>query len=153
APGLVSDLAIQREPEFNVAYWNLHSRRLARGGDGYTVDGRPLAFFHFSGFDPDSPLVLSRHQDRIDVQANPVLEPILAESAAGVLTEGHAVSRRWPYTYGALGDGTHLDSSLRALYDAFTDDQERHGRPTPTPFDLEGARVFDDWLKSQAPGA
>ena len=40
APGFLSDFAIVREPEYNVAYWNLHSRRLEREGDRYLVDGR-----------------------------------------------------------------------------------------------------------------
>ncbi|HEY2216919.1 MAG TPA: hypothetical protein VGH21_05445, partial [Solirubrobacteraceae bacterium] len=64
APGLVSDHAIVRAPQFNLAYWNLHSRELEHDGEGYRVDGESLAFFHFSGFDPSSPDVLSRHQSR-----------------------------------------------------------------------------------------
>ena len=90
APGFLTDFAIVRDPEYNVAYWNLHGRRLERDDGGYKVDGRPLAFFHFSGFDPDHPLVLSRYQDRIDVLADPVLERLLAEYAAEVNGEGHA---------------------------------------------------------------
>lgn len=153
APGLVGDLAIVRDPEYNVAYWNLHGRRLERHGQEHLVDGRPLAFFHFSGFDPEHPLVLSRHQDRVDVLADPVLERLLAEYAAGVMGEGYAISRHWPYSYGAMGDGTQLDETLRALYDVFTDEHEQRGQRSPSPFDLEGIRIFDDWLKGQAPGA
>ncbi len=73
APGLVSDHAVVREPQYNTAYWNLHSRRLEHDGERYTVDGRPLAFFHFSGFDPQKPEVLSRHQSRVAVGENPAL--------------------------------------------------------------------------------
>ena len=73
-PGFLTDFAIVRDPEFNVAYWNLHSRRLERNGGEYLVDGRPLAFFHFSGFDPARPLSLSLHQNRIDVTLHPPLE-------------------------------------------------------------------------------
>ena len=29
APGFVSDLRIVRDPRYNIAYWNLHSRALA----------------------------------------------------------------------------------------------------------------------------
>ena len=105
-PGFLPDLAIVRDPEYNLAYWNLHARELQRDAVGYKVDGRPLAFFHFSGFDADHPLVLSRYQNRVDVLANPVLEQLLAEYAAEVNSEGHALSRKWPYSYGALGDGT-----------------------------------------------
>ena len=42
APGFLSDLAIVRDPEYNLAYWNLHERRLEHDGGRYLVDGRPL---------------------------------------------------------------------------------------------------------------
>jgi glycosyltransferase involved in cell wall biosynthesis len=150
APGFLTDLAIVRDPEYNVAYWNLHERRFERGQGGYLVDGRPLAFFHFSGFDADHPLALSRYQDRVDVTANPALERILAEYAAEVNGAGHATSRKWPYSYGALGDGTRLDDTLRAMYDAFVDE---HDGKVPSPFTLDGVRAFQTWLAEQAPGA
>ena len=95
-------------------------------------------FFHFSGFDPDHPLVLSRYQDRVDVLADPVLERLLAEYATEVNSEGHAVSRKWPYSYGALGDGTlELDDTVR-------DDVRAILRTSwvgelPSPFTLDGA--------------
>ena len=146
-PGFVPDLAIVRDPEYNVAYWNLHARKLERDGVGYKVDGRPLAFFHFSGFDADHPLVLSRYQDRVDVLADPVLEQLLAEYAAEVNTEGHALSRKWPYSYGALGDGTRVDHTVRDMYDEFADEQSGD---VPSPFTLEGVDAFANWLNGQA---
>jgi glycosyltransferase involved in cell wall biosynthesis len=116
------------------------------------VDGKPLAFFHFSGFDPDRPLSLSRHQNRIDVTTHPVLERILAEYADHVMQSGHAVSRNWPYTYAALGDGTEINDFVRSLCEEFADDQERHGSPDPSPFTLAGAQRFHTWLTEEAPG-
>jgi len=55
APGLVSDLAILRDPGLNLAYWNLQGRDLTQTPEGWQVDGQPLVFFHFSGFDPRRP--------------------------------------------------------------------------------------------------
>jgi Glycosyl transferases group 1 len=150
APGFLSDLAIVRDSEYNVAYWNLHGRSLEIRDGRYLVDGRPLAFFHFSGFDPKHPLVLSRYQDRVDVLADPVIEQILRDYAAELADAGHEVSRNWPYTYRALGDGTQLDDTLRALYDDFAD--ERDGE-TLSPFTSEGASTFMSWLQEQPPGA
>lgn len=150
APGFVSDLAIVREPEYNVAYWNLHSRRLERDGTGYKVDGRPLAFYHYSGFDPDHPLSLSRHQDRVDVSANPSLRELLQDYATEIMSEGHAVSRQWPYGFAAMGDGTRLDDTLRGLYDEYSDQRPA---TADSPFTLAGARSFVGWLTSQAPDA
>ena len=149
-PGFLPDLAIVRDPEYNVAYWNLHARSLERDDGGYKVDGRPLAFFHFSGFDPDHPLVLSRYQNRVDVLADPVLEQLLAEYAGEVNAEGHSVSRKWPYSYGALGDGTTVDDTVREMYDEFADEQSGE---VPSPFTLEGVHAFAQWLNAQAPDA
>ncbi len=150
APGFLSDLAIVREPEYNVAYWNLQERKLSYEGGRYLADGRPLAFFHFSGFDPTHPLVLSRHQNRIDVTADPLLGGLLGGYADRVLAEGYADSRQWPYSYAALGDGTRLDNTLRSLYDDFASE---NGEGLPSPFTLDGARIFERWVREQAPGA
>ena len=52
APAFFDDIAIVREPEFNVATWNLTHRR-ATGTAPYEIliNDRPLVFYHFSGFD------------------------------------------------------------------------------------------------------
>src|SRR5262249_17502962 len=92
-PGLMPDYAVVRDPEFNVAYWNLHARGLDHDGQRYTVDGRPLAFFHFSGFDPDRPEQLSRHQTRIKLAERPVLAQICREYAADLEEGGHPTAR------------------------------------------------------------
>ncbi len=48
--------------------------RAGRAGDGsYTAGGRPLRFMHYSGFDPATPDVLSKHQTRVRVADDPVL--------------------------------------------------------------------------------
>ena len=46
---------VLRDRGANVAYWNLDTRALEHGPDGYTVDGEPLRFMHLSGFDPSDP--------------------------------------------------------------------------------------------------
>lgn len=49
-----------RDPGANVAAWNLITRRVEETAGGYLVDGVPLRFFHFSGFDPERPYLLSK---------------------------------------------------------------------------------------------
>jgi hypothetical protein len=52
APGLFPDVEVLRHDGYNLAYWNLASRPVARDGDGtYRAGGVPLVFPHFSGVD------------------------------------------------------------------------------------------------------
>ena len=148
-PGFVSDCAIVREPEYNVAYWNAHGRPLTFAEDGYRVDGRPLRFFHFSGFDPANPEVLSRHQTRLSLGDHPVLRRLCAQYARAALDEGYETARNWPYTFGRLADGTPITPALRALY-AFGEDE---GALTESPFTPSGCSAFLAWAAEQQPGA
>jgi glycosyltransferase involved in cell wall biosynthesis len=151
APGLVSDFSVVREPEFNIAYWNAHSRRLEHDDKRgrYTVGGRPLAFFHFSGFDPEQPHLLSRHQTRVRASENPALLRIMREYAAETLDSGYAQASRWPYTWEMLPVGVRFDRALRVLYDAAREE----GALTLSPFTAEGCAELLSWLAEPAPGA
>lgn len=74
APLYFEGVHVLRDDACNVAYWNLHERTLTASGEGYLVNGRPLAFYHFSGFDPARPDVLSVHQSRYHLSELPVLK-------------------------------------------------------------------------------
>jgi glycosyltransferase involved in cell wall biosynthesis len=150
APGFLDDYAIVRDPEYDVAYWNLASRRFEFDNGGYRVNGRSLGFFHFSAFDPEHPLILSRFQDRIEVGREPALERLLSEYAAELIDAGHRVARDWPYSYAVWGDGIRPDELARELYDKFS---EERGDRAPSPFSPDGMRAFTDWLATNAPGA
>lgn len=105
APGLVSDLALLRTPALNLAYWNLEGRELTRDGDSWRVDGESLGFFHFSGFDPTRPELLSKHQDRIKILAGSALAGLLKDYAAHLLRNGHSQAKATPYGHRAFPSG------------------------------------------------
>jgi hypothetical protein len=149
APGLLSDLAIVRAPQYNVAYWNLHSRRLEHDGARYSVNRRPLAFFHFSGFDPLKPAELSIFQDRVSLSDDPVLDRICREYTEDTLGEGLVAARTWPYTFGMLGNDVPLDDTLRRLFRV----AEERGDVDGSPFDRHAAETFVDWVTAQQPDA
>ncbi len=110
APGLIPRLAILRDEGYNVAYWNLPSREVTRDGERYTVNGRPLRFFHFSGYDPDHPDRLSKHQDRIDL-GGPI--PCCASSATAT---ARRLAARGPrgLAHAALRLGTRSPTARRS---------------------------------------
>lgn len=149
APGFVSRCAIVREPEYNVAYWNAHSRLLADGDGQVTVNGRPLAFFHFSGFDPGVPTELSRHQDRIRLDEHSALARLCARYAGEVQAADYARTHGWRYTWDWLADGTPFTPPLRRLFARAEDE----GLLAGAPFDDDGCEAFLNWAGGQQEGA
>ena len=70
------DHHIIRDPGFNVAYWNLDARKISKDEDRYLVNGQPLRFFHFSGYRPETPWILSKYvasSPRVLLSEQPVL--------------------------------------------------------------------------------
>ena len=116
APGLFTGFAIVRDPGYNVAYWNLNARRIERVEDGVRVNGQPLYFFHFSGFDPKDPETFSRHQNRFRLST---LEPAVQELALkyrdDLFAQGYEVCRTWPYTHGRFSNGLPIPDIGRPL--------------------------------------
>ena len=113
APGLVESFHVLRDPGYNVAYWNLAGRDVRRAGAGYEVNGRPLRFFHFSGFDPRVPGRLSKHQNRIGLSERPALRELCDAYGADLLREGFEEAIAWPYSWAELPGGIPLDKALR----------------------------------------
>lgn len=141
-PTLFTSTRLVRDETYNVAYWNLHSRRLARRGRGYTVNGRPLTFFHFSGFDPRRPTALSKHQTRHEVAQGSALATLLGEYAERQFAEGFLDSCTWGYGLSSFGNGLRLDPVMRRLYLSLEPaERERFGNP----FDTDDDGCFLAW--------
>ncbi len=63
-PIFYNQVFILKDPGFNVSYWNLQEREITKEGDYFFVNGKPLYFFHFSGYDPERPHEISKYQNR-----------------------------------------------------------------------------------------
>lgn len=148
APGMWPGIDVLRDPSFNIAYWNLPTRHLEDDGGGYRVDGEPLHFFHFSGFDPRAPAVLSKHQNRVEVSADPVLARICREYANQLLGQGFEQAHGWPYGWDELPNGFRIDRAARQV---FRDGAET-GTLKTSAFSRPGAEEFVDYLRESADG-
>ena len=147
APGLVPSFHVLRDPGYNVAYWNLPTREVKRQGDGWTVNGRPLRFFHFSGFDAMQPQLLSKHQNRIQLTDHPALRQLCQLYATRLLDRTSAGRPPWSYKYDRLADGTTIDAAIRLGYRRALE----AGEATKSPFTPAGTRELLRWLAT-APG-
>lgn len=145
-PGLAEDHMLLRDPGFNLAYWNLATRKVVKGeSGGYRVNGEPLRLFHFSGFDPKRPHMLSKYQDRIRLPDEPALAELCADYAEALWATGHEQSSTWPYNYDETHSGIALNPLLRDAYrDATADDV------TGSLFDAAGEQEFLDWCNAPA---
>ncbi|MFI4902378.1 MAG: hypothetical protein ACHP91_03110 [Burkholderiales bacterium] len=85
-PAQFDDVAIVREPGWNVGAWNLDERALAVAADGYTANGRPLVFFHFSGHERAPP-------------ATPALRALAADYVGDLARCGQARCATLPYDF------------------------------------------------------
>jgi glycosyltransferase involved in cell wall biosynthesis len=111
-PGFFPSHAILFNPTYNVAYWNLHDRRLGVQGDRYTVNGEVLTFFHFSGYSPFDPSNLSKHQNRHELRDDTVLNALCDEYRRAVFNNGYEVTAGWPFSYETLPNGVRLPLRL-----------------------------------------
>lgn len=151
------DYVIDRDPGMNVAWWNIHDRPIDVTGSAPTVLGTPLRFVHFSGYDPQQPDLLSKHQlprPRTDHAVGTGMRT-LADAYGRRLTElGHVERRRGAYPWNRSHDGVELTTELRrAVRDAALDEIERLGevRSVPDAFDPDGG--FAAWVAEHVDGS
>lgn len=115
-PGMYSGVFINRNPGWNVAYWNLKHRSVSEADGEFTVNGEPLQFFHYSGFS-GAAKTLSKHQDRYTKQsAGPAVEKLCGGYASMLEANGMAETSRIPYAYGTFADGTPIPDFARYIY-------------------------------------
>jgi glycosyltransferase involved in cell wall biosynthesis len=116
-PARYASTCIHRDPGCDVAYWNLYNRVIDLDGDPYTVNGVPLKFYHFSGFSPDRPDLLSKHQNRYTFQDRPELRPLFQDYAQRLRGNGFDAVKNWPYSYdGVATMGVRMPDIARALW-------------------------------------
>lgn len=145
---LFDHIAVEKDTGYNVAYWNLHSRRIENENGRWLCNGKPLYFFHFSNFKPEAPDILSAFQDRVRLSDEPVLRDLFSLYIDRLLHHGYNESRSWPYTHGRYADGGKITDADRRVYRAlgnrrFQEDPfDRSRYPLPLKAAMRAATVF-----------
>lgn len=145
APCFLDRLEILRHRGYNVAYWNLQERLpLAPSGDGWSVDGEPLRFIHFSGLNPDQPNLVSKHQNRFRLSdLGRAYRELVGAYLHALEAAGLEQTRRLAYRYSAFDDGTVIPERARRLFRDLGESRRRFGDPFRT-----GAGSFLEWLRA-----
>ncbi|WP_054467253.1 glycosyltransferase [Planktothricoides sp. SR001] len=98
-PSRFDHVYISRHPGINAAYWDLSNRCPEYIDRTYIVNGVPLNFFHFSGYDPDKPDIISKHQNRFTFSDLPQLKPLFEGYRERLKANGWDSFRNFPNAY------------------------------------------------------
>ena len=100
APVFFEKVRVEKHLGYNVAYWNLHERKVNQRGEQYWVnDQYELQFFHFSGYNINAPEVLSVHQDRFQLSDRPDIQPLFAQYRNTMAQNGQAFFKQFRCSY------------------------------------------------------
>jgi glycosyltransferase involved in cell wall biosynthesis len=152
-PGLFRHTVV-RDPRLALGYWNLHER---------TLDG--ARFFHFSGYRPETPWLLSMEclvRPRVALSADSALRQLCDSYRNRLLRAGLSDSGKVArYGFAELPDGSPVTRQMRRLFHAAWLKAEQ-ARVEPDPFGLaaekvpphpfgdDGGLAFQQWLSSPA---
>ncbi|MFH1329843.1 MAG: glycosyltransferase, partial [Actinomycetota bacterium] len=149
APSLF-DCHLVKDVTVNVAYWNLGPREVTSSEDGYEVNGEPLTFFHFSGYDPRRPWLLSKHaglSPRALLSEKPALRRLCDEYAGELFAAGYDEVSRYALDQGALPDGVVLDERARRVYREAVTPVDPTARQEGVPNPLTNPTGLVAWLR------
>jgi len=147
APALFDDITILRDPQYNVSTWNLTHRR-ATGSAPYEIEinGRPLVFYHFSGFDSGAQLtMLDRYGSH-----SPVLYDFRDWYIDRCEYFGQSTLGEIPCVYAHYKSGIKIENAHRVLYRR-REDLLNH---FPDPFDdSDPSRSYRHWYRNHIENA
>lgn len=113
APAFFDDIAILRNPGFNVATWNLtHRKASGKAPWNITINGQPLTFYHFSGFDSGAQLTML---DRYGKES-PVLFDLRDWYLAECEKYGQSLLGNRPSKWANYNNGETITKQQRVLY-------------------------------------
>ncbi|HEY5515462.1 MAG TPA: glycosyltransferase family 4 protein [Pengzhenrongella sp.] len=148
-PGLW-DCAFLHDPGYNVAYWNLDNRPVERRDGVLHAGGSPLRFFHFSGYRPERPWILSKYvadNPRVVLSDHPVVQELCDDYGRRAQAEGMRPGSIAPYRFSTLTDGTPIGKVMRGLYRAAVLRADAGIAPyPPAPFTPAGDAALRGWF-------
>jgi hypothetical protein len=113
---LFENISIITNTGYNVAYWNLHSRRIGYDKNKWSCNNEQLYFFHFSSYKVECPDQISKYQNRISISDQPQLCKLFALYKELLIRNGYTNTTNWPYTYSSFTNGKKIDALFRKIY-------------------------------------
>jgi hypothetical protein len=109
---------------------------------GFEVDGEPLGFYHFTGFDSGAHRIMAVK----NAAASPAVQQLIGWYAREIEVADHDPISRWPWAFGSFSDGTPITRLHRWLYRENGDLQQAF----PDPYDATPGRpTFLGWCDTE----
>jgi glycosyltransferase involved in cell wall biosynthesis len=142
---------IERSPTYNVAYWNIDQRMLWIKGRVPMIDDEPLRFFHFSGYEPNTPHWLCKYQvhaPRTLLSEHASLATLCTEYGAALEAAGYGQPGLHAYGWGQAFPQLSMTKAMRRMFhgELVKSDVNSAVERPPSPFKAHGAKLFRDWL-------
>lgn len=141
APCFFDNIRVLRSPAFNVATWNI-TQREATGSmaTGVSINGEPLGFYHFSGFDSGAQeVMLNKYGSN-----SPVLYELREWYIDTCRQKGQEEMGQLPSRYASYEDGTPIRREERVLYRQ----REDLRAAFPDPFSTAGNGGYRAWYRA-----
>ena len=134
-PAFFPGVAIIRNGRYNLATWNITTRCLGKRDDGtYLVDGEPLGFYHFTGFDSGAHRIMAAKNSG----NNPFMAELIEWYSDRVRDLDDDKYTKRPWAFGCFSDGTPINSDQRLIYRLRRDLQKAY----PNPYSASGYKVW-----------
>ena len=147
-PALFADVHIVRDAGCNVAYWNLPERNTTLTSSGSGAHDSGCRFFHFSGFEPERPGIVTRYSSRPTMANIGPAAALFARYVDLLSAQGYFECRDWPYAFGAFDNGVPIPDVARRLYQEIATAVDQFG----DPFQVSGSHSYFRWLNEPAEG-
>lgn len=138
-PAFFDSLKIMKSSRHNVATWNLRTREFRGSRDaGYTVDGEPLGFYHFTGFDSGAHNAMAEK----NAGGNTAVRELIDWYTAATRELAKDPLAQVPWAFTKFSDGRVISQAQRIVFRDRPDLQALF----PNPFD---ASTFLAWWDQQ----
>lgn len=143
-PALFDGVGVSKSPRHNVATWNLTTRQMTQGDDGaYLVEGEPLGFYHFTGFDNGSHRIMANR----NAPGNQAVQSLIQWYEDSTRDLAQDPLSKVPWAFGRYSNGQPIERVHRFIYRERRDLQQAF----EDPFAVDGSGGFHGWMSKQGP--
>jgi lipopolysaccharide biosynthesis glycosyltransferase len=139
-PVFFDGVVILKNPRYNVATWNINNREMEGSIENITVNGLPLGFYHFTGWDSGAHLAQVLKYGKNNQSHLNLLKWYQKELTRDPLAE----SSKW--AFGSFSNGQPITKRHRFIYRIRSD----LNKAFPDPFEAKNTNCYFNWFRLRA---